>query len=119
VRTFYWMSFNPRTMSWCEDFEPTNWSDIDDILCQVAQHCIKNKLVRLGDNGFHQFDVDAISNARVGTPTTFQLEGCYAYLDGPGQTCGMIRMWGDQDGNECNPKWSFWEEDGVVKVDYC
>jgi len=119
------MSFNPKMMSLeiplekvPEPFEPTDWSDIDDILCQIGRHCIKNNLFRQG-NDFHQIDVDVISKARVGPPTTFVLEGCYAFLDEPNEPCGMIRMWGDQDGDECNPKWSFWEEDGVVKVDYC
>ncbi|GMI44462.1 hypothetical protein TrCOL_g1800 [Triparma columacea] len=42
-----------------------------------------------------------------------KLEGGYVFLDKDGGTEGMIRLYSDG----CNPKWSFWMKDGVLKVD--
>ncbi|GMH46587.1 hypothetical protein TrRE_jg12691 [Triparma retinervis] len=38
----------------------------------------------------------------------------YVFLDEDGGTEGMIRL----NFDHCNPKWSFWKKDGVLKVDY-
>lgn len=105
-------------MSWCEDFQAKSWSNIDELLPQIAQHCIKKNLFRKGDNFRHQFDVCEIDKAYIGPPTTFTLNGCYAYLDESHKPCGTIKMWGDdENGNECDPMWMFYEENGVLTIE--
>ena len=91
-------------------------NDIDDILLKLAKYCINNEFYRIGnsDEGYKYLlaeEIYQITNSRFN-------DGGYIFLDeeckNDKEKTGMIRLY---SGNS-NPKWSFWTENGVIKVDF-
>jgi len=91
--------------------------DIDDILKRLAKYCIDNEFYRNKDEfmgGYKHLSAKEIYEI---TNSRFNDSG-YIFLDeeckDQEEKTGMIRLYSG-DGN---PKWSFWTENGVIKVDF-
>ena len=90
--------------------------DIDDILKRLAKYCIDNEFYRTGDRmeGYKHLSAKEIYEV---TNSRFNDSG-YIFLDeeckNEEQKTGMIRLYS----GHCNPKWSFWTENGVIKVGF-
>ena len=89
--------------------------DIDDILKRLAKYCIDNEFYRTDQfmGGYKHLSTKEIYEI---TNSRFNDSG-YIFLDeeckDQEQKTGMIRLYSGL----CNPKWSFWTENGVIKVD--
>ena len=66
---------------------------------------------RLGWHNLKKSGKKAELVARL-TTTVSKFDEGYVFLDEDGGTGGMIRFYS----GACNPKWSFWKKDGVLKV---
>ena len=84
------------------------------VLVHIAQKCIANNWFRHG-NEFHEFTKKDIKEFKAISPGWDYIEGGYTFLDEDGVPEGMIRIYY----KDCNPKWSFWMEDGKILVDFC
>jgi hypothetical protein len=100
------------------------WKNVDDLVRQLAQWCIINKFVRLGDK-FRDLTKDEIKYinkqsacfpeicAKTMRRSKCTIQGGYVFIDEP-ETCGgMICLYI----KGCNPKWSFWMTDKGLAVD--
>jgi len=93
----------------------TEWKTVNDLLPILAKYCIANNFYRKG-NEFHELtpgEVKRINKSYVGELKPWILGG-YMFLDDDGGKEGMIRLYS----REGNPKWSFWEENGMMKIDF-
>lgn len=95
----------------------TPYTDIDDLLKPIARWAIKCKLYRntagIGRH-FSRLEIAAMNRNYTGASRP-GFRGGYVFVDSPEEsTSGMIRLYTDS----ANPKWSFWEENGEIKVDY-
>jgi hypothetical protein len=93
----------------------TDNTDIDDVLLKLAKYCIDNKHYRTdGDEGgwkhLSRKEIYDITNCNF-------MDSGYMFMDkeckDKEEKIGMIRLYSF----ECNPKWTFWTEDGEIKVD--
>jgi hypothetical protein len=88
---------------------------LSSLLLYIAQMCIDNNWHRTAELGsFHYFTQAELRDFNERFPGEPKLDGGYVFLDKDGGTEGMIRLYSDG----CNPKWAFWMEDGVLKVDW-
>ena len=89
---------------------------LDDLLKCIAEKCIANNWYRTDDasGGYHYFTQDELKEYNELQPRE-PIDGGYCFLDEDGIPEGMIRSY---SGN-CNPKWSFWIENGELKIDFC
>ena len=93
----------------------TEWKEIDDLLPILAKYCIANNFYRKG-NEFHELtpgEVKKINKSYAGEGKPF-VDGGYMFLDDDGGKGGMIRLYS----GFYNPKWSFWEENGKMMIDF-
>ena len=101
------------------DFEDLDslWSE-DDVfgaeLHLIAKRCIENNWHRTDSHcgGWHYFSCEEIAGINERTGNSF--DSGYCFLDEEGGDEGLIRLW---QGHAINPKWSFWIEDGKLKID--
>jgi hypothetical protein len=89
------------------------WSDVPTLLVALAKYCVAQNFYRK-ENEFHHFTGDELfiiqRTMRGKNP---RIVSGYMFLDDDGSKEGMIRLHCDEGGN---PKWSFWEEDGKMKI---
>ena len=88
----------------------------DNLLISLARFCIKKNFYRTcdkDDSGWFYFDERYIKTLFDSGPCIY--EHGYMFLDEKDGDSGMIRLILKRGGN---PKWSFWKEDGKLKIDY-
>jgi len=95
-----------------EEMGMKEWKEIDELLPILAKYCIAKNFYRKG-NEFHDFTKDEVSV--INRYSTKRINGGYMFLDDDGGKEGMIRLYPRGGGN---PKWSFWDEKGEMKIDY-
>ena len=88
-----------------------------------AQWCINNNFYRKDRGSGQQRHPDpfrSFTHCEIGHMNeasaqagTLGLDGGYIFLDEPNGTDGMIRLYLEPSGN---PKWSFWMENGKLRV---
>lgn len=91
------------------------YEDIESLLIQLAKYCIDNNLYRRGNN-FHNFkakDIKMMNQASL-IKDPILINGGYFFLDIPNGSEGMIRLYCD----DSDPKWSFWIDNGEIKIDW-
>jgi hypothetical protein len=100
------------------------YTTVDELLLQLAQWCIHNNFYRkdCGPPGqqrhpdpfrnFTDCEIEHMNEASA-QASSLRLDGGYIFLDGPNGTDGMIRLYLEPCGN---PKWSFWMENGKLRV---
>lgn len=105
--------------------------DIDSLLQQLAQYCIKNNLYRKDhdlarqnnpqlcwnyDDIFYHFSNAEMAHInRCCLNRSVCLTSGYMFLDDPNGTKGMIRLYDDRRND---PKWCFWMENDTIKIDW-
>jgi len=100
----------------CPPIKIEPWSDFDQVLRQLAEHCLKNNCFRQG-NKFYGFsralcrDITVQGKMKKG----HRITGGYFFLDDPNGKVGLIRI---VDNKDCDPKWSFeMKEDGTIDLE--
>lgn len=88
-----------------------NDDPLQDTLVDVANMCIRNKWHRTGSGGYHHFSQAEMEH--INDRSGCEFDSGYCFLDETGGSEGMIRLYY----GESNPKWSFWIEDGQMRVD--
>jgi hypothetical protein len=94
----------------------TEWKDFNELLAILAKYCITKNFHRI-ENNFHQFtrDEKSVINRYSAIKPKCRIYEGYMFLDDDGGKEGMIRLYSSYGGN---PKWSFWEDEGKMKIDY-
>jgi hypothetical protein len=87
---------------------------IEDELPRIARLCVANNWRRTDGHygGWHYFTNEELVEINRNTGNNFDTGYCFLDDDDT-ETAGLIRL---EEGNS-NPKWSFWLEDGQVKID--
>ena len=94
------------------------YTTMDELLLILANWAIEKKMYRVG-NKYHDFNrIETLVINRFRKGDLPRIDAGYIFLDekkdNPTGKDGMIRLYSEG----CNPKWSFWEEKGEIKVDY-
>jgi len=95
---------------------------LDIVLKKIAKNCIEKNYYRRSDSteeGYYFFTVEELkdfNNIMKIKKKNETLCGGYTFLDEKDGKEGMIRLYSHK--GQCNPKWSFWMEDGKLKVDF-
>ena len=101
-----------------EDDKPSDTAPkndlIEDELPRIARLCVANNWRRTDSHfgGWHYFTNEELTEINRNTGNNFDTGYCFLDDDDT-ETVGLIRL---EEGNS-NPKWSFWLEDGQVKID--
>ena len=98
-----------------EEEQRKHKEDTDKLLKKLANFCIERNFYRRDNQmgGWYHFNWTLLKDLSDGNKCAYS-EG-YMFLDEKDGDCGMIRLYLKGGGN---PKWSFWKEDGELKVSY-
>jgi hypothetical protein len=95
------------------------YTTLDELLLILAKWCVKMNYYEKEEEDEPHHTLTKVEmwvinrNSRINGG--FEVEDGYLFLDDKGGKEGMIRLYPKGNGNT---KWSFWMEDGVLKV-YC
>lgn len=103
------------------EFKLLEYTDIFELVKQIADYCIINQIKRTDDYDagwfyFEKKEIKEINRADKTKGKKMKCDGGYCFMDNDSKDCeGMVRLY---YGN-ANPKFSFWVKDNEVKVDFC
>ena len=86
-----------------------------------AKKAIDNNWRRVDDKfgGYHYYDAEERALMAKALPDCTS-HGGYCFLDASEDSVsGMVRLEFEFEGDYCNPKYSFWVEDGDINFDGC
>lgn len=99
-------------------FNIASWDDIDDLILQLAQICIKDNSYRKGNEfrNFTEEELNIINKAHIGDrKDKLEIEGGYMFLDDPNGRSGLVKIF---SGN-ADPGWGFeMDATGRIEIDY-
>jgi hypothetical protein len=101
-------------------FQLRDFVDLEGLITQLARYCLDHNLYRQTPHSDHPLTpyMAAINAAdRRPNKAVNMWTGGYMFLDEPNGTAGMVRLYYTTSQGNGNPKWSFWMEDGQLKVD--